>query len=339
MMVGLLLYAYCTGVTSSRKIERKTQEDVAFRVLAANQSPDHSRISAFRRRHGVHFENLFVQMLKLCARAGLVKLGHVALDGTKLKANASKHKAMSYERMRKEEEKLRGRVKELLAQAEAVDAEEDARYGKGKRGDELPEELRRAQTRLERIRVPLAAGRRELGAHPLDFLQGKPGALPSRSRAFSASNSFFIISSPTMAFSRSTSSSAGSGSRLLRLASAPARNFSRHSLNTAAVTPSSRDSASSSSPLNNRSTASFFRFAENRPRSAVLSCFCCLFTSTSRGGGYPPERGLKKSWGGGNRASQAAYSVEVPRMWSCPRQIGQLKVESWQYGTRGVTSS
>jgi transposase len=152
MMVALLLYGYCMGVTSSRKIERKTQEDVAFRVLAANQSPDHSRISDFRRRHGVHFENLFVQVLKLCVKAGLVKLGHVALDGTKLKANASKHKAMSYERMQKEEQKLRQKVKELLAQAEAVDAEEDARYGKGKRGDELPEELRRAETRLERIR-------------------------------------------------------------------------------------------------------------------------------------------------------------------------------------------
>ncbi|WNZ62691.1 hypothetical protein QEG98_02380 [Myxococcus sp. MxC21-1] len=125
---------------------------MAFRVLAANQSPDHSRISEFRRRHGAHFENLFVQMLKLCARAGLVKLGHVALDGTKLKANASKHKAMSYERMQREEEKLRGQVKELLAQAEAVDAEEDARHGTGKRGDELPEELRRAQSRLQRIR-------------------------------------------------------------------------------------------------------------------------------------------------------------------------------------------
>ncbi|MFP2958706.1 transposase, partial [Myxococcus sp. 1LA] len=152
MMVALLLYAYCTGVTSSRKIERKTQEDVAFRVLAANQSPDHSRISEFRRRHGAHFESLFVQMLKLCARAGLVKLGHVALDGTKLKANASKHKAMSYERMQQEEEKLREKVKELLAQAEAVDAQEDSLHGKGKRGDELPEELRRAQTRLQRIR-------------------------------------------------------------------------------------------------------------------------------------------------------------------------------------------
>ncbi|MFN0063933.1 MAG: IS1182 family transposase [Myxococcaceae bacterium] len=152
MMVGLLMYAYAVGVTSSRKISRKTQEDVAFRVLSANQSPDHSRISEFRRRHGARFEDLFVQVLKLCQKAGLVKLGHVALDGTKLKANASKHKAMSYDRMQKEETRLRERVKELLAAAESVDAEEDARYGKGMRGDELPEELRRAEGRLERIR-------------------------------------------------------------------------------------------------------------------------------------------------------------------------------------------
>ena len=152
MMVALLLYAYATGVTSSRRIERKTQEDVAFRVISANQFPDHSRIAEFRRRHGRQFENLFVQVLKLCQKAGLVKLGHVALDGTKLKANASKHKAMSYDRMQKEQASLRQKVKDLLVQAEKVDAEEDGRYGKGRRGDELPEELRRAEGRLERIR-------------------------------------------------------------------------------------------------------------------------------------------------------------------------------------------
>jgi transposase len=152
MMLALLVYAYATGVTSSRRIERRTQEDVAFRVIAANQSPDHSRIAEFRRRHGVHFANVFVQVLQLCKKAGLVKLGHVALDGTKLKANASKHKAMSYDRMQKEEAKLREKVNELLSQAEASDVEEDGRYGKGRRGDELPEELQRAETRLARIR-------------------------------------------------------------------------------------------------------------------------------------------------------------------------------------------
>lgn len=173
MRVALLLYAYCTGVTSSRKIERKTQEDVAFRVLAANQSPDHSRISEFRRRHGVHFENLFVQMLKLCAKAGLVKLGHVALDGTKLKANASTHKAMSHERMQKEEEKLREKVQQLLAQVEAVDAEEDARPGTARAG---------AATSF-----PRSCGVRRRGcsasAWPFRRWRPKPGAPPRRTRA------------------------------------------------------------------------------------------------------------------------------------------------------------
>lgn len=152
MMVALLLYAYCVGVPSSRKIERRTYEDIAFRVITADQHPDHVRISEFRRRHLKALGGLFLQVLKLCRKAGLVKLGHVALDGTKMKANASKHKAMSYERMKKEEEKLEAKVKELLEAAEQVDADEDARYGKNRRGDELPEELRRAETRLARIR-------------------------------------------------------------------------------------------------------------------------------------------------------------------------------------------
>ena len=99
MMVALLLYGYCVGVASSRKLERKCQEDVAFRVLAGGQSPDHVSLSEFRRIHLKALAGLFVQVLKLCKKAGLVRLGHVALDGTKVKANASKHKAMSYERM------------------------------------------------------------------------------------------------------------------------------------------------------------------------------------------------------------------------------------------------
>lgn len=152
MMVALLLYAYCVGVPSSRKIERRTYEDIAFRVITADQHPDHVRISEFRRRHLKALSGLFVQVLRLCRKAGLVRLGHVALDGTKVKANASKHKAMSYERMKQEEEKLEAKVKELLEEAEEVDATEDARYGKGRRGDELPEDLRRAETRLARIR-------------------------------------------------------------------------------------------------------------------------------------------------------------------------------------------
>ena len=152
MMVALLLYGYCVGVPSSRKIERKTHEDVAFRVIAGGGHPDHSRISDFRRVHLEALAGLFVEILRLCQKAGLVKLGSVALDGTKVKANASKHKAMSYERMKKDDKRLREKVSELLAKAEQVDEEEDAAYGKGRSGDELPEDLRHAKDRRERIR-------------------------------------------------------------------------------------------------------------------------------------------------------------------------------------------
>jgi transposase len=157
MMVALLLYGYCVGVPSSRKIERKTHEDVAFRVIAGGEHPDHTRISEFRRVHLGALAELFVQVLKLCQKAGLVKLGMVALDGTKVKANASKHKAMSYDRMQKEEQRLRGKVAELLAAAEKADAAEDAEHGAGRRGDELPEELQRTQDRLKKIREAKAA--------------------------------------------------------------------------------------------------------------------------------------------------------------------------------------
>lgn len=152
MMVALLLYGYCTGVRSSRQIERRTHEDVAFRVLAAGEHPDHSCVSEVRRIHWRQLEALFVQVLRLCQKAGLVKLGHVAVDGTKMKANASKPKAMSYQRMKDEQVRLRQLVRELLEQAEQADQQEDARYGVGKRGDELPEALRRAKSRLERLR-------------------------------------------------------------------------------------------------------------------------------------------------------------------------------------------
>jgi transposase len=157
MMVALLLYGYCVGVPSSRKIERKTHEDVAFRVIAGGEHPDHTRISEFRRVHLEALAELFVQVLRLCQKAGLVKLGVVALDGTKVKANASKHKAMSYDRMQKEEERLREKVTELLAAAEKVDAAEDAEHGAGRRGDELPAELQRTEDRLKRIREAKAA--------------------------------------------------------------------------------------------------------------------------------------------------------------------------------------
>ena len=157
MMVRVLIYGYCRGVASSRRIERATYEDVAFRYLAADQHPDHDTIAAFRQEHLTPLAQLFVQVLQLCQRAGLVKLGHVALDGTKIKANASKHKAMSYERMEKAEKELAAEVQALLAEAARVDAEEDGKYGKGKRGDELPKELARRESRLEKIREAKAA--------------------------------------------------------------------------------------------------------------------------------------------------------------------------------------
>jgi transposase len=157
MMVTLLLYAYCTGKPSSRRIERATHEEVTYRVVAGDQHPDHDSIAAFRQRHLQAVARLFVQVLQLCEAAGLVKLGHVALDGTKIKANASKHKAMSYERMGAQEQGLEEEVARLLEQAQQVDAAEDAEYGKGRRGDELPAELARREGRLRKIREAKAA--------------------------------------------------------------------------------------------------------------------------------------------------------------------------------------
>jgi transposase len=152
MMTLLLLYAYCVGTVSSRKIERACYEDLAFRVLTANQQPDHSRISEFRRQNLEALSALFVQILRLCQKAGMVSLGHVALDGTKVQANASKHKAMSHERMLKAEKQLEKEINALMRRAEILDAQEDQRYGKGKLGSDLPDELRRRQDRLVKIR-------------------------------------------------------------------------------------------------------------------------------------------------------------------------------------------
>ena len=157
MMTALLFYAYCTGVPSSRQIEKRTFEDVAFRVIAANRRPDHDSICEFRKRHLKALAGLFVQILRLCQEAGLVKLGHVALDGTKIKANASKHKAMSYGRMKKKKEELDKEIDELLKSAEVVDKEEDKKYGKGKKGWDLPDELKRRETRLEKIKAAMTA--------------------------------------------------------------------------------------------------------------------------------------------------------------------------------------
>ncbi len=157
MMVKALLYGYCVGVASSRRIAQRLHEDIAFRVLAANNTPDFRTISDFRKDNLDALSGLFIQVLALCQQAGLVKLGHVALDGTKVKANASKHKAMSYGRMKEREAQLAAEVAELLQQAREADDEEDRRYGKDKRGDELPEELAFREGRLEKIREAMAA--------------------------------------------------------------------------------------------------------------------------------------------------------------------------------------
>src|SRR5271156_7156595 len=151
MMVRLLLYGYANGVYSSRKIQARTFEDVAFRYLSGDQHPDHATIAEFRKRHLDALSGLFTQALLLCCKAGLVKLGHVAIDGTKIKANASKHKAQSYKRMNETEARLEQEVEALMAAAEKTDAAEDALYGKGKRGDELPDELSRRDSRLKKI--------------------------------------------------------------------------------------------------------------------------------------------------------------------------------------------
>lgn len=152
MMVALLLYGYCAGVMSSRKLEAATYEHVGFRVLCAENHPDHATICSFRKSFLDELSSLFVQVLKLCSEAGLVKLGHVALDGTKVQGNASKHKAMSYSRMEKKEEQLKAEIDALLKRAEEVDAAEDELHGKDKRGDELPEELRSKEKRRQKIR-------------------------------------------------------------------------------------------------------------------------------------------------------------------------------------------
>jgi transposase len=161
MMVRVLLYGYATGVYSSRKIQSKTYEDVAFRYLSCDEHPDHSTLAQFRKRHLEALAGLFTQALLLCAKAGLLKLGHVAIDGTKIMANASKHKAMSYGRMGDTEQRLKREIDELLARAEQADAAEDEKYGPGKRGDELPEELARRESRLKKIAEAKAELERE----------------------------------------------------------------------------------------------------------------------------------------------------------------------------------
>lgn len=156
MMTKVLFYAYCTGVFSSRKIARKLEEDIAFRILAAGNRPDFRTISDFRKIHLKALAGLFRQVLSLCKRAGMARLGHVALDGTKVKANASKHKAMSYGRMKEESSRLETEIAELLRKATRADEEEDKRFGSDVKGDELPKELAFREGRLAKIRQAMA---------------------------------------------------------------------------------------------------------------------------------------------------------------------------------------
>ena len=178
MMTKVLVYGYCIGVFSSRRIETRLVEDIAFRVLAAGNQPNFRTISDFRKIHLKTLAGLFEQVLKIALEAGAMKVGRVALDGTKVKANASKHKAMSHDRMLEKEKQLKAEVQQLLEQAEATDAEEDARHGKDRRGDELPAELARRETRLKKIREAkraLAARAREkTEAEGSDPKQAKP---------------------------------------------------------------------------------------------------------------------------------------------------------------------
>ncbi len=157
LMLKILIYGYSHGITSSRALERRCQDDVAFRFLTAQAAPDFVAIARFRTRHGQALKQMFIQSLALCARAGLVSLGRVALDGTKVRASASRHRAMSYDRMVRAEAELQAEVDRLVADAERIDAAEDAAYGRDRRGDELPAELTRRTDRLAVIRKAKAA--------------------------------------------------------------------------------------------------------------------------------------------------------------------------------------
>jgi len=171
MMLKVLVYAYATGTFSSRKIAMKLHEDVAYRVLGSDNFPAHRTISDFRKRHLPEFKDLFVQVVQTAYEVGLVKLGTVAVDGSKVKANASKHKAMSYKRMKEEEKRLRKEIRELMAKAKKTDDDEDKRYGKNRRGDELPSELSRREDRLRSIRA--ARKRLEARQQETDRKQGR----------------------------------------------------------------------------------------------------------------------------------------------------------------------
>jgi len=190
MMVALVLYAYCNGTPSSRRIARLCERDAGYRVVSADQQPNFRTLSEFRRVHLEALKGLFVQVLHLAREAGLVKLGHVALDGTKVKANASKHKAMSYARMQEKEAQYVREIEGLLKRAEEADTAEDGLYGNDRRGDELPRELQFRETRLKKIREAkqaleeaaqekaCAEGKLDEDGDPKPPKRGRPPATP-----------------------------------------------------------------------------------------------------------------------------------------------------------------
>jgi transposase len=164
MLLRLLLYGYCTGRRSSRKIEKATYDDVAFRYLAGDQHPDHDTIAVFRQEHLDEIAALFGEVLRLCRKAGLVKLGQVAIDGTKMRANADRNQTLRYRKICAEEQALEAQVRRLLSEAAEVDAEEDARYGKGKQPHDLPPDLATAEKRLKKFREAKQALEQEAAA-------------------------------------------------------------------------------------------------------------------------------------------------------------------------------
>jgi transposase len=177
MMLKILIFAYATGVFSSRRIARQIEENIAFRVLAAENMPDHRTICRFREQHLEAFERLFVQVVQIARDAGLVKMGTLAVDGSKIRANASKRKAMSYERMQQEEKRLHKEIRALTHRATKRDAAEDVEFGPDFRGDQLPEELQRREDRLAKIQ----AAKRRLEARKREEADDDPSSRPGRS--------------------------------------------------------------------------------------------------------------------------------------------------------------
>jgi hypothetical protein len=180
LMARLLLYGYCIGITSSRKIEQATYDNVAFRYLSADQHPDHDTLASFRQRHHQALPDLFVQALRLFQKAALVKLGNVSIDGTKIKASANAWRSMNYEKLSEREQHWRAEVARLLSQAQQMDREEDQRLGSAQPGDRLPDELADAQKRLARLQQAKAELEREAQAQLQEISTNLPPCKPGR---------------------------------------------------------------------------------------------------------------------------------------------------------------